>query len=148
MIYALKPGRVPQHIRAKIAQAIRDHHELSDPELLSVLVHVKNATAGVPYECIYCRDGVRPARFAHPVDRPAADNWYFMHKSNSRCLGTDAGLGAGLFNPVGQGCYLQMGCEHQEDGSPAIWSRRNCKAILSEQTYCHLARKLGCLDAQ
>jgi hypothetical protein len=113
-----------------------------------LIVHIMDAQADQPHYCVYCQSEVRRSRCSPPSGCHAADYWHFRHKTESRCLGTDFGLGHDLTNPRGQGCYIQLGHQVDAEGRPTDWHRMRCQTTENRRSYCHRARNEQCIDTR
>ena len=138
MIYALIGLDVSEADRQAVAQAISSLNAavLAQYASQDVIRHIINISEFEIYRCIWCLDRVSPSRQNRPRGCHPAAPWYFMHTTNNECIGHQMQIGVNYYgNPVGQGCYVQMGCEHVPQRHP----RQKCRCIFTKQTYCHHA---------
>ena len=145
MIYAMLLKSTPLNVREDIARAILARQDVVAFVQQGHILHIDSAHQGTTYYCIYCQDVICPRKRNRPRARVPVNDWYFKHRTENRCRGSDFGLGNGLINLVDQGCYILMGHETDTNGQPTIWHRTCCKTIQRGQTYCHSARQNGCI---
>jgi hypothetical protein len=145
MIYALKYGSVSGKVRQEIRLAIARQGDLAPYVAQGLIAHISGSHPGGDYHCLYCGDQLKPYALARPGKRIPADNWYFQHMGKSKCIGPASTPTSDFKNPAGHGCYVCLGCETDEAGLPTAQSRTCCHTIVNGQTYCHLARRDGCL---
>ena len=155
MIYAMLSSTIARNVRENIARAILAHQDVLPFVQQGFIVHIMDAQADQPYYCVYCQSEVRRSKCSPPEGpegRHAANHWHFRHKprhkTEDRCLRTDFGLGSGLINPKGQGCYIQLGHENNADNQPTDRHRTRCQTIEQGRSYCHLARTEQCVDTR
>jgi hypothetical protein len=148
MIYALKYGSVSGKVRQEIRLAIARQGDLTPYVAQGLISHISGSHPGGDYHCLYCGDQLKPYALARPGKRIPADNWYFQHMGKSKCIGPASTPTSDFKNPAGHGCYVCLGCESDEAGLPTGQSRTCCHTIVNGQTYCHLARRDGCIPGE
>ncbi len=148
MIYALKYGSVSSKVRQEIRLAIARQGDLAPYVAQGLIAHIAGSHPGGDYHCLYCGDQLKPYALARPGKRIPADNWYFQHMGKSKCIGPASTPTSDFKNPAGHGCYVCLGCETDDAGIPTAQSRTCCHTIVNGQTYCHLARRDGCIPGE
>lgn len=145
MIYALKYGSVSGKVRQEIRLAIARQGDLTPYVTQGIIAHIVGSHPGGDYHCLYCGDQLKPYALARPGKRVPAENWYFQHMGNGKCIGPATTPTSDFKNPAGHGCFVSLGCETDDAGNPTAQRRTFCHTIVNGQTYCHLAQRYGCI---
>ena len=148
MIYALKYGSVSGKVRQDIRLAIARQGDLAPYVAQGLIAHIAGSHPGGDYHCLYCGDQLKPYALARPGKRVPADNWYFQHMGKSKCIGPASTPTSDFKKPEGHGCFVCLGCETDDAGMATAQNRTCCHTIVNGQTYCHLARRDGCIPGE
>ncbi len=152
MIYALTSCETPPEDRTRIAKAIdeRDDRVLRRYARKGVVIHImdrneQNSPRPVVY-CIYCLDPINSTHYRGPKGLEVEASWHYEHREDHGCIGKvrRVPLLHPLYrkNPANHGCYVEMGCELNQDDTPGDHYRSRCKTIQDGRTYCHLATEI------
>ena len=118
MIYALKYGSVSGKVRQEIRLAIARQGDLAPYVAQGLIAHIVGSHPGGDYHCLYCGDQLKPYALARPGKRVPAENWYFQHMGNGKCIGPATTPTSDFKNPAGHGCFVSLGCETDDAGNP------------------------------
>jgi hypothetical protein len=155
MIYGLVNQDTTNAQRLVIAQAIQSSDALVFKQHAEngTIIHIMDTPTDVGFSCFFCRIPVFPTDARPPRGLEANSTWHFEHHRTGRLPGECVGhvrlppipYALGVENLAQHGCYIRLGCEINANGNPTDWHRTNCKTIVQGLTYCHHARRNGCV---